>query len=106
MSLGIISSILDATEEMNYQYIGRDVDPLDWVVLDGPSGTRDLYRRSPELVETTLNEIRPGSIVPVSVGLPGVRDDYFFRKLDLLINGLIRDGYDIVTVSELRDRSR
>jgi peptidoglycan/xylan/chitin deacetylase (PgdA/CDA1 family) len=99
-------SILDATEEMNYQYIGRDVDPLDWVVLDGPSGARDLYRRSPDLVEMTLNEIRPGSIIPVGVGLPGVRDDYFFRKLDLLINGLLKDGYDIVTVSELRDRSR
>ncbi len=96
--------ILDATAEMNYLYVGRDVDPLDWVVLDGPAGTRDLYRRSPELVERVLEEKSPGSIIPVRVGKPGNRDDYFFRKLDLLINGLLKEGYEIVTVSELKER--
>ncbi len=96
--------ILDATVEMNYRYIGRDVDPLDWVVQDGPAGTRNLYKRSPELVESTLEEKKPGSIIPVRVGKPGKRDDYLFRKLDLLINGLLNEGYEIVTVSELQER--
>ena len=96
--------ILEATEEMNYLYIGRDVDPLDWVVKDGQSGTEDLYRSSPDLVEHVLNEVKPGSIIPVLIGKPGKRDDYFFQKLDLLINGLLHDGYEIVTVNELREQ--
>ena len=99
-------SILDATQRMSYVYVGRDVDPLDWVTLDASYGTRELYERSPELVERTLAEKRPGSIIPVRVGKPGTREDYFFRKLDLLINGLLKAGYDIVTVEELRDHAQ
>lgn len=98
----ISPSILDATEEMGYQYIGRDVDPLDWVVSDGLSGIRALYQPSAELVEMTLEMKKSGSIIPVRVGKPGIRGDYFFRSLELLINGLLNDGYDIVPVSELR----
>ena len=97
----ISPSILEATREMNYLYIGRDVDPLDWVVSDGSAGTREIYMRSAELVERVLEEVRPGSIIPVRIGRPGERDDYFFQKLDLLINGLLNAGYDIITVGEL-----
>lgn len=98
----ISPSILDATLDMGYQYVGRDIDPLDWVVSDGPSGTRALYQPSAELVEMTLDLTQTGSIIPVRVGKPGIRGDYFFRNLELLINGLLNDGYKIVTVSELR----
>jgi len=96
--------ILEATEEMDYFYIGRDIDPLDWVVLDGSSENMDLYRSSPDLVAQVLTEVKPGSIIPIRIGKPGKRNDYFFQKLDLLINGLLNDGYEIITVGELRDR--
>lgn len=99
-------SILDATRRMGYVYVGRDVDPLDWVTLDASYGTRDLYERSPVLVERTLEEKKPGSIISVRIGKPGTREDYFFRKLDLLINGLLKAGYDIVTIGELRDHAQ
>ncbi len=102
----ISPSILDATEEMNYFYIGRDVDPLDWVTLDGPVGNRSLYRQSPELVERVLEELRPGSIIPVRIGKSGKRDDYFFQELDLLINGLLNDGYEIVSAGKLREQMK
>lgn len=29
------------------------------------------------------------------------RDDYLFQYLDLIINGLLNDGYEIVAVGEL-----
>jgi peptidoglycan/xylan/chitin deacetylase (PgdA/CDA1 family) len=99
----ISPSILDATRRMNYVYVGRDVDPLDWVVLDGSGAMGSLYRRSPDLVEKLLEEVRPGSVIPIRIGKPGKRDDYFFRKIDLLINGLLNDGYHIVSVGELME---
>ena len=98
--------ILDAGARMNYRYIGRDVDPQDWVVIDGAGGTLNLYKNSADLVEQVLKETRPGSIISVRVGKPGKRDDYFFRKLDLLINALLEDGYDIIPVGELWEHSR
>jgi len=94
--------ILEATGEMNYLYAGRDIDPLDWVVSDGLN--RGLYQRSSELLEKVLTEVEPGSIIPVRIGVPGKRDDYFFGKLDVLINALLDEGYEIVTISELRKR--
>jgi hypothetical protein len=49
-----------------------------------------------------VKQKKPGSIVPVLVGRPdGERDDYFFHKLDLLIDALIKRGYYIVPVSVL-----
>jgi hypothetical protein len=53
-------------------------------------------------VERVVAEKKPGSIVPVMVGRPiGERQDYFFHKLDLLIDALIKRGYEIVPVSVL-----
>lgn len=97
--------VLDATQSMNYWYVGRDVDPLDWVTFDAPKETRELYRPSLQLVERILDKVRPGSIVPIRIGKPGKREDYLFNKLELLINGLLRDDYDIVTIGKLREHS-
>ena len=64
--------------------------------------TRDIYFPASRLVERVVKQKKPGSIVPVLVGRPdGKRDDYFFHKLDLLIDALIKKGYDIVPVSVL-----
>ncbi len=97
--------VLDATQSMNYLYVGRDVDPLDWVTFDSPESTRNLYRSSLHLVERILKEVKPGSIVPIRLGKPGNREDYLFNEIELLINGLLRDGYDIVTAGELKEHS-
>lgn len=97
--------VLDGTQQMNYLYVGRDIDPLDWVTLDSPRASRELYKSSLQLVEEIIDNVKPGSIVPIRLGKPGKRKDYLFRKLDLLINGLIRRGYDIVTAGELKEHS-
>ena len=99
-------AVMDATQRMNYLYVGRDVDPLDWVTLDAPKGTRDLYKKSANLVEQVLDEVQTGSIIPVRIGKPGNREDYFFQDIDILINALLREGYTIVTAGLLKAHSR
>jgi peptidoglycan/xylan/chitin deacetylase (PgdA/CDA1 family) len=96
------SDILQASREMNYVYVGRDVDPLDWVIREMSITTRNIYFPASTLVERVVEAKKPGSIVPILVGPPdGERDDYFFHKLDILIDALIKRGYDIVPVSVL-----
>ena len=100
------SDIINASMEMNYTYIGRDVDPLDWVSSSEPTLSA-FYKPSSELVERVLKLKKPGSIIPIRIGKsdPG-REDYFFHRLDALINGLIRLGYSIVPVTDLIDHAR
>ena len=101
------STIVDAGAEMGYTYIGRDIDSLDWVTRDTQAATRGLFQPSAELVERILDHKKPGSIVPISVGRPtGDREDYLFQALDLLIDGLVNRGFQVVTVSELMEHAR
>lgn len=96
------STLLEAAAEMNYAYIGRDVDPLDWVGRFQGSLTQGLYVGAHTIVERTAAAVKPGSIVPIRIGVPdGGRDDYFYNELPLLINALMAEGYDIVPVSML-----
>ncbi|UCF98265.1 MAG: polysaccharide deacetylase family protein [Spirochaetaceae bacterium] len=98
----ISSDILQATREMNYVYIGRDVDPLDWVTQEMNITTKNIYLPAATLVERVVAEKKPGSIVPIMVGIPdGDREDYLFHKLDLLVDALLKRGYEIVPVSVL-----
>lgn len=98
------NQIIEASGEMNYTYVGYDVDPLDWV----PKNEEDsMYRSSPELVERVLMNKKPGSIIPVRIGtVKGGRDDYLFQYLDLLIDGLMSKGYKVVPVSTLIEHAR
>jgi hypothetical protein len=97
---------------MNYTYIGRDVDSLDWVPKRDETGISRLYYPSAELIESVIERKLPGSIIAMTVGRPGDdrpdggRDDYLFTKLDILLNNLIERGYSMVPVSEIKDRAR
>jgi peptidoglycan/xylan/chitin deacetylase (PgdA/CDA1 family) len=105
-------AIIEASREMNYTYVGRDVDALDWVPRREGPGVSSLYRSNAEIVERILEEKKPGSIIAMRVGTPGEssayggRDDYLFQKLDLLINRLTERGYGIVPVSTLIEHAR
>ncbi len=101
------SDIIAASEEMNYTYVGRDIDSLDWVTKSDANIAAGIYMSSARLVERILKEKKPGSIIPIRVGIgEGKRDDYLFQKLDLLINGLVKRGYKVVSVSTLMDHAR
>ena len=96
------SVIIEASKEMNYTYIGRDLDPLDWVTGEMNLTTSGIYFTASRLVERILGLKKPGSIVPILAGIPeGTRADYLFQKLDLLINGLLGLGYEVVPVTTL-----
>jgi peptidoglycan/xylan/chitin deacetylase (PgdA/CDA1 family) len=102
----VSSSIIDAAQEMNYQYVGRDVDSLDWVTQDAAEAASGLYLPGAELVERIIQLKTPGSIIPIRVGKPGERGDYLFQKLDVLINGLVAAGYKVVTATTLIQHAR
>ncbi|MDR3200938.1 MAG: polysaccharide deacetylase family protein [Spirochaetales bacterium] len=108
----IRSDIIDAAAKMNYRYIGRDVDSLDWIARRGDSGINQLYHPAADLIERVLEQKKPGSIISMRLGRPddgmkdSRRDDYLFQKLDLLINQLLARGYEIVPVSEIVDHAQ
>ncbi|HAE23065.1 MAG TPA: polysaccharide deacetylase family protein [Spirochaetaceae bacterium] len=96
------SVLLEAASSMHYSYIGRDIDPLDWVGRFQGSVTQSLYASAHDLVERIMASVRPGSIIPIQLGIPeGGRDDFLFNELPLLINALMAEGYTIVPVSQL-----
>ncbi len=101
------SSILGASRQMSYTYVSRDVDPLDWVAKHSLLAATGLYLPSAELVERIVRQKKPGSIIPIQVGVPeGGREDYLFHDLGLLIDALLRLGYRIVPVSTLIKHAR
>ncbi len=97
----INTAIISASEEMNYTYVGRDVDPLEWITLsNNPASVT-------ELVEKIIAKKKPGSIIPIRVGqADDGKTDYLFTNLDLLINSLVLLGYEIVPVSTLIEHAR
>ena len=100
------SDILKAAEDMDYRYVGRDIDPLDWVPYGECNGV-NLYKSSRDIIEDVLEAKKPGSIIPVRVGeVEKGRKDYLFQNLDLLINGLIVKGYAIVPVTVLMEHAK
>jgi len=101
------SEAVAAAREMNYAYISRDLDSLDWVTMDPGKAAPDSYFPSARLVERIVAQKKPGSIVPILAGKPaGTREDYLFQKLDLLIDALLRLGYTVVPVSALMEHAK
>ncbi len=97
------SDIINASSSMDYSYIGRDVDPLDWVSLSDCAGD-SMYVSTMDIIENVMADKKQGSIIPIRIGqTERGRDDYLFQNLDLLINGLLTQGYDIVPVTTLME---
>jgi peptidoglycan/xylan/chitin deacetylase (PgdA/CDA1 family) len=101
------SQIIAAGRELKYTYVSRDVDTLDWVTADPGKAAPDIYFPAAELVERIVDRKKPGSILPILAGKPGgVREDYLFQKVDLLVDALLSRGYAVVTVSSLMEHAR
>ncbi|HUX38902.1 MAG TPA: polysaccharide deacetylase family protein [Rectinemataceae bacterium] len=96
------SEVIAAGASMNYLFVGRDIDPLDWVGRSDAARMPDAYRSAHRIVEDIMARVKPGSIIPIRLGIPdGGRDDYLFNELLLLIDDLRSEGYAIVPVSTL-----
>jgi peptidoglycan/xylan/chitin deacetylase (PgdA/CDA1 family) len=103
----INSEIIKASKAMNYSYVGRDIDSLDWVSKNEKNISSGIYFSSARLVERIVKLKKPGSIIPIRLGrLTGERDDYLFQRVDLIINALMKLGYEIVTVSTLIEHAK
>jgi peptidoglycan/xylan/chitin deacetylase (PgdA/CDA1 family) len=96
------TDIVAAGASMNYLYVGRDVDPMDWVTKADAARLPGAYLDAHRIVEKVVAQAKPGSIIPIRLGtMDGGRDDYLHRELALLIDDLIGQGYQIVPVSTL-----
>jgi len=96
------SMIVEAGQDINYTYISRDIDSLDWVGVEDEG----LYADSSTLVQRIMEMKKPGSIISMNVGVEVKRNDYLYQKLDLIINGLLKQGYEIVDVSSIMENAR
>ncbi len=100
----VSSDIIDASKEMNYTYINRDIDPLEWVW--DVRGLSSQGLSVAEMIETIMNKKKPGSIIPIRLGESTDGTEPLFASLELLLNDLIEQGYSVVPVSVLIDRAR
>ncbi|MDR0389507.1 MAG: polysaccharide deacetylase family protein [Spirochaetaceae bacterium] len=101
------SDIAEFAAAAAYSTIGRDVDPLDWIERNDTRRTGLLQLSAPDMIDRIMTQKRPGSIIPIRLGLlPGGRDDYLFNRIDVLLDALIREGYSVVPVSVLLEHSR
>ncbi|MBN1410065.1 MAG: polysaccharide deacetylase family protein [Spirochaetales bacterium] len=101
------SQIINASKEMGYVYVGKDVNTLDWVTESQQSLASGLYLSASEIINKIIREKKPGSIIPVMVGAPDkYRMDYLYNKIDVLIDELYNKGYDIVPVSVLYEHAK
>ncbi len=103
----INSMMLQAAKSLGYAYVGRDVDPLDWVASQEQYRFPGMYLDAAGIVERVMERKQPGSIIALRMGIPaGGRGDYLYNRLDILINALISEGYEIVPVSTLMEHSK
>ncbi|MFA6508122.1 MAG: polysaccharide deacetylase family protein [Treponemataceae bacterium] len=99
--------IVASGASVGYRYVGRDIDPLDWFSRSDARKNPGLYRSAAEIVDVVMESKKVGSIIPIRLGMTvSGRDDYFFSKLDVLLDALMRSGYDVVPVSVLADHAR
>jgi len=91
-------ALIAGAQSASYRTVGTDL-PL----------TLSADRRTdvPELIEALLQGKKPGSILPLTLGLKdSTTGESFFTRWDLLLGGLADAGYRGVSVSQLMDHSR
>jgi len=82
----------------NYKTVATDL---------GYSWSGDKLVDVPTVIEGLLRAKKPGSIVPLTLGMKdSTTGESFFNRWDLLLNGLVEAGYRGVSVSQLMDHSR
>ena len=89
-----------AAAAAGYTTIERTIDPGDYISRE--DALRMNLRQVPpaEMIEQILRRRENGAVVPIRLGLlPGGRDEYLFQRIDVLLDALLRSGFEIVPVS-------
>ena len=96
--------IRTAAANAGYLTAGRDVDPFDWVSLEDEKQFGLPRYSAAEMIDRIINMAGPEMIIPVRMGLlPGGRGEYLYQRINLLLDVLVQEGYEIVPVSALID---
>ena len=96
------NTIIKSGDDSGYTWVEKGLAPLDYVTYEQAIINNANYMSSSELIDYIISNLQPGSIIPITVGISsGIRGDYLYDKLDVLISAILSEGYEIVTVSEL-----
>jgi len=103
----VSGDIAGAAAAAGYVTTGRDLDPQDWVTADDEKMLGLPRRSSSEMIDRIMEKVRPGSIIPVRLGiLPGSRNDYLFSRINVLIDALAGESYTLTTVSTILEHTK
>jgi peptidoglycan/xylan/chitin deacetylase (PgdA/CDA1 family) len=92
--------INEAAAAAGYRTVTRSFDPRDW--LSRQDALMLNLRQVPpaEMIDQIIEGKSAGAVVPIRIGLlPGGRDEYLFQRIEVLLDALIRSGYEVVPVS-------
>ncbi|MCL2878622.1 MAG: polysaccharide deacetylase family protein [Treponema sp.] len=95
------AAIEQAALQAGYRTVSRDIDPLDWMSRDEARRLGLTGESSPQIIERIMNQVKPGSVIPIHLGAMPDGGDYLFLYVDVLLDALLRSGYTIVPVSTL-----
>lgn len=99
--------IAAAASAAGYLSIGRDVDSNDWLPYLEARRLGIEQLSAPDMIENIVDAVQGGSVIPIRIGfLEGGRPDYLFNSLEVLLDALLLEGYEIVPVSTLVGRGR
>jgi len=99
--------IAAAAAEAGYRTTGRDTDSRDWIRASDARRLSMEQLPAAEMIDAIVDAAEGGSIIPIRLGaLEGGRPDYLFNSLEVLLDALIRKGYEVVPVSTLLNKSR
>ena len=98
----VSAEIAEAAATAGYRTVNRDIDCRDWI----PSGEARRLGISDlsaaEIIDYIMDNMAGGNIVPIRLGLlEGGRADYLYNSLEVLLDALVREGYELVPVSTL-----
>ncbi|MDR0448710.1 MAG: polysaccharide deacetylase family protein, partial [Treponema sp.] len=95
----------EAAAAAGYRTIARNIDTRDWIRTDDARRLGIIQPSAADMIEQIMTTIRGGMIIPIRLGqLEGGRKDYLFNALDVLLDALVQEGFEPVTVSTLFDR--
>jgi peptidoglycan/xylan/chitin deacetylase (PgdA/CDA1 family) len=96
--------IAAAAAAAGYRTVGRDIDPGDWINRDDLRRLGLDQAAAADMIDAVMDAVQGGSIIPIRLGkLSGGRADYLFNSLELLLDALLRSGYEPGPVSLLGD---
>ena len=99
--------IAEAAAAAGYRTTGRDVDSRDWIQSGDAKRLGIDQLSAADMIDRIMDITEGGSIIPVRLGLlDGGRPDYLFNNLEVLLDALLREGYEIVPVSTLINKIR